>query len=64
MSKVEVTILRHKTVMLSDFDTRDTDYLSNLILAHLIDMGIEPVSFGFHIEVEYTEYTEESDGTD
>lgn len=55
MSKVEVAILRHKTVMLNDFDNRDTNYLSDLILEHLTDMDIEPVSFEFHIEVEYTE---------
>lgn len=51
-----------KTVMLGDFDKRDTDYLSDLIVEHLTDMGIDPESFTFHIEVEYTE--EEPNGTD
>jgi len=55
MSNVEVAFLRHKTVVLGDFSNRDTGYLSNLILDHLIDMGIEPVSFAFHLEVDYTE---------
>tara|TARA_R100001460_G_scaffold28919_2_gene57621 strand:- start:973 stop:1137 length:165 start_codon:yes stop_codon:yes gene_type:complete len=50
-----------KTVMLGDFDKRDTDYLSDLILEHLTDMGIDPESFAFHIEVKYTE---EPNGTD
>ncbi len=51
-----------KTIMLGDFDGRDTDYLSDLILEHLTDMGINPESFAFHIEVEYTE--EESEKQD
>jgi hypothetical protein len=44
-----------KTVMLGDFDKKDTNYLSDLIVEHLTDMGIDPESFAFHIEVEYTE---------
>ena len=47
-----------KTVMLGDFDKRDTEYLSELIADHLADMGINPESFAFHIEVEYTEETD------
>ena len=55
MSNVEVAILRHKTVVLGDFSNREFDYLNALILDHLIDMGIDPVSFAFHLEVDYTE---------
>ena len=54
MSEVE-------TVVLGDFSKREFDYLSDLILEHLTDMGIDPESFAFHLEVDYTE---ESDGTD
>jgi len=44
-----------KTVMLGDFDKRDTEYLSELIADHLAHEGIKPESFAFHIEVEYIE---------
>ena len=47
--------MKTKTVMLGDFDKPDTNYLSELILQYLTDMDIEPESFAFHIEVEYTE---------
>lgn len=44
-----------KTIMLGDFDKRDTEYLSRLIAEELAHEGIKPESFAFHIEVEYTE---------
>lgn len=47
-----------KTIMLGDFDKRDTEYLSELIADNLAVMGINPESFAFHIEVEYTEETD------
>ena len=48
-----------KTIMLGDFTKAETNYLSELILEYLTDMGIEAESFAFHIEVEYTEAEEE-----
>lgn len=48
-----------KTIMLGDFDNRDTDYLLELIADHLAYEGIKPESFAFHIEVEYTEETDD-----
>ena len=47
-----------KTIMLGDFDKRDTEYLSELIADHLAHEGINPESFAFHIEVEYIESKE------
>ena len=47
-----------KTVMLGDFTKAETNYLSDLILEYLTDMDINPESFAFHIEVEYTEETD------
>ena len=44
-----------KTIMLSNFDKRDTDYLSELIADNLYHEGIKPESFAFHIDVEYIE---------
>ena len=44
-----------KTIMLSNLDKRDTDYLSELIADHLYHEGIKPESFAFHIDVEYIE---------
>ena len=44
-----------KTIMLGDFDKRDTDYLSELIADHLAALEIKVESFAFHIELEYQE---------
>ena len=48
-----------KTVMLSDFDNNDTEILSEIIHSYLNELEINPESFAFHIEVEYT--TEEGE---
>ena len=48
-----------KTVVLGDFSKREFDYLSDLILEHLTDMDINPASFAFHLEVDYTEETDD-----
>tara|TARA_R100000935_G_scaffold57977_1_gene93410 strand:+ start:455 stop:619 length:165 start_codon:yes stop_codon:yes gene_type:complete len=44
-----------KTIMLGDFDKQDTEMLSEIIQSALSDKSIDPASFAFHIEVEYTE---------
>jgi hypothetical protein len=51
-----------KTVVLGDFSKREFDYLNALIVDHLADMDINPASFAFHLEVDYTE--EESEKQD
>jgi hypothetical protein len=47
-----------KTVVLGDFSKREFDYLNALIADHLADMDINPASFAFHLEVDYTEETD------
>jgi hypothetical protein len=47
--------LETKTIMLGDFDRQDTEMLSEIVHSYLSDKGIDPASFSFHIEVEYTE---------
>jgi hypothetical protein len=49
-----------KTIMLDEFDEKDTELLSEIVHSYLSDEGIDPASFGFHIEVEYTEQEDES----
>jgi len=44
-----------KTIMLGEFDKTDTEMLSEIVYSYLSDEGIDPASFAFHIEVEYTE---------
>lgn len=44
-----------KTIMLGEFDKTDTEMLSEIVYSYLSDKGIDPASFAFHIEVEYTE---------
>ena len=51
----------YKTIMLGDFDNQTTELLSNIISLELEDEGINPQSFAFHIEVDYTEEKEMSD---
>ena len=50
-----------KTIMLGDdqLEVKDTEYLTDLIGDALNDMGINPTSFAFHIEVEYDDGEEE-----
>ena len=43
-----------KTIMFGDFDKQTTETLSNIIDWELNEEGIEPLSYAFHIEVEYT----------
>jgi hypothetical protein len=49
-----------KTTTLSDFDKQDWELLSELVDNNLREMGINPASFAFSIEVEYTEEERES----
>jgi len=49
-----------KTIMFGDFDKQTTETLSSIIDWELNEEGIEPYSYAFHIEVEYTT-GEESD---
>ena len=50
--------IKTKTIMFGDFDKQTTETLSNIIDWELNEEGIEPCSYAFHIEVEYT--TEEN----
>ena len=50
--------IKTKTIMFGDFDKQTTETLSNIIDWELNEEGIEPYSYAFHIEVEYT--TEEA----
>ena len=47
-----------KTTMLGDFERQDTEILSTIIQHCLGEQGIEPLSFAFRIEVDYTEEDE------
>ena len=49
-----------KTTTLSDFDKQDWELLSELVDNNLRKMGINPASFAFSIEVDYTEEERES----
>jgi len=51
-------IMNVKTIMLGEFDKTDTEMLSDIVYSYLSDEGIDPASFAFHIEVEYTEQGE------
>ena len=44
-----------KTVTLGDFSKQDWELLSELVYDTLREMGINPASFDFSIEVDYTE---------
>jgi hypothetical protein len=44
-----------KTIMFGDFDRQTTETLSSIIDWELNEEGIEPLSYAFHIEVEYYE---------
>ena len=43
------------TILLGEFDKRDTNILTEIINDHLIEMGVKPVSFAFHIQVDVDE---------
>ena len=49
-----------KTTTLSDFDKQDWELLSELVDNNLREIGINPASFAFSIEVEYTEEENET----
>ena len=49
-----------KTIILGEFDKKDTEMLSEIVHSYLSDEGIDPASFAFHIEVDYTEQEDES----
>jgi hypothetical protein len=49
-----------KTTTLSDFNKQDWELLSELVDNNLREMGINPASFAFSIEVDYTEEERES----
>ena len=55
-----------KTIMLGDdqLEVKDTEYLTDLIGDALNDMGINPTSFAFHIEVEYDDGEEDTESDD
>ena len=55
-----------KTIMLGDdqLEVKDTEYLTDLISDALNDMGINPTSFAFHIEVEYDDAEEDTESFD
>ncbi len=44
-----------RTIYLHEFDRRDTVTLSSIINEYLIEEGIVPKSFNFHIHVEVVE---------
>ena len=46
--------IKTKTIMFGDFDKRTTETLCNIIDWEFSEEGIEPYSYAFHIEVEYT----------
>ena len=49
-----------KTTSLSDFSKQDWELLSELVDNNLREMDINPASFAFSIEVDYTEEERES----
>jgi hypothetical protein len=48
-----------RTILLGEFDKRDTNILTEIINDYLLEMGVKPVSVAFHIEVDV--YEEEED---
>jgi hypothetical protein len=48
-----------KTISLNEFDTHDHAVMSELIDYTLRAKGIEPASFDYSIEVDYTEVEDE-----
>jgi hypothetical protein len=50
-----MSIMETKTVTLRDFWEQDWELLSELVYDTLREMGINPASFDFSIEVDYTE---------
>ena len=50
-----MSLMETKTVTLGDFSKQDWELLSELVYDTLREMGINPASFAFSIEVDYTE---------
>lgn len=52
-----------KTEMLGDgqWETKDNEYLTDLVGEILYDIGINATSFAFHIEVEYYDGEEDNE---
>jgi hypothetical protein len=50
-----MSIMETKTVTLGDFCGADTEVLCEIVHDTLQEMGINPASFAFSIEVDYTE---------
>ena len=48
-----------KTISFGEFDAHANGYLSQLVDDLLREKGIEPASFGYSIEVDYTEVEDE-----
>ena len=44
-----------KSISFGEFDSHATEYVSELVGELLRDKGVEPASFSFSIEVDYTE---------
>ena len=47
--------MKYKTIKISDFDSKETDYLSELITEKLNEQKITAESFAFNIKVDYIE---------
>jgi len=52
--------MKTKTVTLGEFYGADTEMLSEIVHDWLQDLDINPASFAFSIEVEYTENGDEA----
>ena len=48
-----------KTISFGEFDAHANGYLSQLVDELLREKGIKPASFGYRIEVDYTEDKDE-----
>tara|TARA_Y100001938_G_C7961594_1_gene364589 strand:+ start:246 stop:398 length:153 start_codon:yes stop_codon:yes gene_type:complete len=44
-----------RTILLGEFNKQDTNILTQVINDHLIEMGVKPASFAFHIAVDVDE---------
>ena len=51
--------VKDKTISFGEFDAHANGYLSQLVDDLLREKGIEPASFGYSIEVDYTEVEDE-----
>ena len=51
----DAELLKLKNITLGTFTSSDTEYLTNLIVDELAELGIKTSSFAFSIEVDYLE---------